>query len=143
METEGRAAHSQSTCMIGELAIARAADMRYVGQEHAVTVDIPLERVPQADRAAIKRHFDEVHEQRYGYAARRRKRRNRQPAQLGDGRLRKPAFERMPVGRCGTPATRCERQPAGLFRRHRRIRRRRRPTSANMLKAGNVIRARR
>ena len=43
--------------------------MRYVGQEHAVTVDLPLEVFAQKDRAAIKRHFDEMHEQRYGTSA--------------------------------------------------------------------------
>ena len=47
----------------------RAADMRYVGQEHAVTVDLPLKVFARGDRAAIKRRFDAMHEQRYGTCA--------------------------------------------------------------------------
>jgi N-methylhydantoinase A len=43
--------------------------MRYVGQEHAVTVDLPLAVFRDRDRDAFKRHFDALHEQRYGYAA--------------------------------------------------------------------------
>ena len=39
--------------------IKRAADMRYVGQEHAVTVDLPMERVraagPRRDQAPFRR----------------------------------------------------------------------------------------
>ena len=47
----------------------RAADMRYVGQEHAVTVDLPMKVFEKQDRAAIKRHFDEMHCMRYGTCA--------------------------------------------------------------------------
>ena len=47
----------------------RSADMRYVGQEHAVTVDLPMKVFEKQDRAAIKRQFDEMHEQRYGTCA--------------------------------------------------------------------------
>ena len=45
----------------------RGADMRYVGQEHAVTVDIPMELFKNKDRDGIKKMFDAVHETRYGY----------------------------------------------------------------------------
>jgi len=45
----------------------RGADMRYVGQEHAVTVDIPTELFKNQDRAGIKKLFDAVHDTRYGY----------------------------------------------------------------------------
>ena len=41
--------------------------MRYVGQEHAVTVDLPMAICSrQRDIAGIKRCFDETHELRYG-----------------------------------------------------------------------------
>ena len=43
--------------------------MRYVGQEHAVTVDLPMAVFKRKDRDAIKRHFDEQHAQRYGTSA--------------------------------------------------------------------------
>jgi N-methylhydantoinase A len=43
--------------------------MRYVGQEHAVTVDLPMAVFARRDREAIKRHFDAMHAQRYGTSA--------------------------------------------------------------------------
>ena len=43
--------------------------MRYVGQEHAVTVDIPLAVFTRRDHKAIKRLFDQMHELRYGTSA--------------------------------------------------------------------------
>ena len=49
--------------------LKRAADMRYVGQEHAVTVDLPLAVFAKRDRAAIKRYFDAMHARRYGTSA--------------------------------------------------------------------------
>ena len=51
------------------IAVKRAADMRYVGQEHAVTVDLPMAVFKRGDRKAIKRHFDAMHAQRYGTSA--------------------------------------------------------------------------
>jgi N-methylhydantoinase A len=45
------------------------ADMRYIGQEHAVTVDFPSDLVRARDAKAIKACFDAAHEERYGYAA--------------------------------------------------------------------------
>ena len=43
--------------------------MRYVGQEHAVTVDLPLRLFQRRDRTAIKRAFDAMHAHRYGTIA--------------------------------------------------------------------------
>jgi len=71
----------------------RAADMRYVGQEHAVTVELPTELFDVGDREAIKRRFDAIHAVRYGYSS---------PAEAAEivslrctvtARLRKPEFE--------------------------------------------------
>ena len=69
MEREGRAAIDASAVRPEQISIERAADMRYVGQEHAVTVELPDAVFRARDRAAIKRHFDAVHEQRYGTSA--------------------------------------------------------------------------
>jgi N-methylhydantoinase A len=69
MEEEGRAAVAQSAIRPDAVLIARAADMRYVGQEHAVTVDLPAAFFTAGDRDAIKRHFDALHEVRYGTCA--------------------------------------------------------------------------
>lgn len=69
MEEEGRAALAQSSVVPEGVVIERAADMRYVGQEHAVTVELPNEFFVRQDRHAIKRRFDEVHAVRYGTSA--------------------------------------------------------------------------
>jgi len=90
MEDEGRAAIGASQIRPEQLVFERAADMRYVGQEHAVTVDLPHSHFEARDRAAIKRHFDEVHKVRYGTAA------PQEPADIVSlrvtvlGRMRKP-----------------------------------------------------
>ena len=69
MEDEGRDALAQSGVKADGVVIERAADMRYVGQEHAVTVDLPLAFFEGKDRSAIKRQFDELHKVRYGTSA--------------------------------------------------------------------------
>lgn len=69
MEKEGRAAIADSAVRPGEIRVARAADMRYVGQEHAVTVDLDAALFKAKDRQGIKRQFDEVHAVRYGTSA--------------------------------------------------------------------------
>jgi N-methylhydantoinase A len=69
LEDEGRAAIAQTSIRPEDITVKRAADMRYVGQEHAVTVDLPLEVFAARDREAIKRHFDAQHEFRYGTCA--------------------------------------------------------------------------
>jgi N-methylhydantoinase A len=68
MEREGRAAIASSRLDLQKISLTRSADMRYIGQEHAVTVDLPMELFVKQDRAAIKAHFDSVHAKRYGYA---------------------------------------------------------------------------
>jgi N-methylhydantoinase A len=69
MEQEGRAALAQSAVTPESVEIERGADMRYVGQEHAVSVDLPSEYFARQDRAAIKQRFDSVHAIRYGTSA--------------------------------------------------------------------------
>jgi N-methylhydantoinase A len=69
LENQGRDAIASTPVRPQKIALKRAADMRYVGQEHAVTVDLPMKVFEREDRAAIKRHFDEMHEQRYGTSA--------------------------------------------------------------------------
>ena len=69
MELRGRDAVAQSPLALSGIAVQRAADMRYVGQEHAVTVDIPLAVCGRKDQRAIKRLFDQMHELRYGTCA--------------------------------------------------------------------------
>lgn len=69
MEAEGRSRLSESAVPPTSTSIRRAADMRYVGQEHAVTVELDDEHLARHDRAAIKAAFDRVHFQRYSTSA--------------------------------------------------------------------------
>ena len=69
LEDEGRRAVAAASVAPEKITIQRAADMRYVGQEHAVTVDLPMRVYAKQDRAAIKRHFDAMHLARYGTSA--------------------------------------------------------------------------
>jgi N-methylhydantoinase A len=69
MERRGRAGISHTDVELADIVVSRGADMRYVGQEHAVSVELPAELFTSQDRDGIKRHLDAVHETRYGYAA--------------------------------------------------------------------------
>ena len=69
LEKQGRAAIAATSVRPHQITVKRALDMRYVGQEHAVTVDLPMRVFEKQDRTAIKRHFDDEHVQRYGTSA--------------------------------------------------------------------------
>ena len=69
MEEQGRAELANSRGAYSQIDVVRYADMRYVGQEHAVTVELDVGLFETQDRAAIKAAFDSIHLQRYGTAA--------------------------------------------------------------------------
>jgi N-methylhydantoinase A len=69
MEARGRDEIRAAAPDAVEAVIKHAADMRYVGQEHAVTVEVPGDLFADRDIAGIKGRFDAVHVQRYGYAS--------------------------------------------------------------------------
>ena len=104
MEDEGRAALAASGVKADGVVIERAADMRYVGQEHAVTVDLPLAFFAGKDRAAIKQQFDELHKVRYGTSA------PKEPADLVSlrvtvlGTMKKPPRHSVAQGAAGPAA---------------------------------------
>jgi N-methylhydantoinase A len=98
LEDEGRRDIASTSVKPDQIVIKRAVDMRYVGQEHAVTVDLPMEVFEKRDRKAIKDHFDAQHEQRYGTNA---------PAERAEivsvrtavtGVMRKPPQEKIAAG---------------------------------------------
>jgi N-methylhydantoinase A len=66
---QGKKALEESSVRFAGTTIAYAADMRYVGQEHPVTVDLSPTVFRKRNRDAIKHHFDEVHQLRYGTSA--------------------------------------------------------------------------
>ena len=97
-EDDGKRAVANAGVGTRDIRIRRALDMRYVGQEHLVTIDVPLGCFAGEDRAEIKRLFDAEHEQRYGTSV------PSEPAEIAGlrtavtGILEKPKFERVPQG---------------------------------------------
>jgi N-methylhydantoinase A len=88
----------------------RAADLRYVGQEHAVAVPVPASVGNETSRSTLKRTFDEAHQVRFSHSA------PNEPAELVSlrvsvfGRMEKPGFPRVPAGRGDVPADVARRQ---------------------------------
>lgn len=108
MEQNGRTAVEQAGVPAGAVQISRALDMRYVGQEHLVTIDVPLEHFEQRDRHAIKRLFDRVHHQRYGTSAPGESAEIASLRSSVTGLLTKPAFVKIESG--GAEPARAARQ---------------------------------
>ncbi len=69
MVAEGVAALAGSGVATADVVVGKAADMRYVGQEHSVTIDLANAFFAKRDRGAIKKRFDDVHQLRYGTCA--------------------------------------------------------------------------
>ncbi len=99
LERQGSEAIAGTSVTPRKVAVKRAADMRYVGQEHAVTVDLPLALFERRDRAAIKYQFDAMHARRYGTSA------PDEPAEIVSlrstvtGTLRKPPAQKIERGK--------------------------------------------
>ena len=98
LERQGRAAIAGTSVKPQKITLKRAADMRYVGQEHAVTVDLPLKVFEQQDRRAIKRLFDAMHELRYGTSAPDERAEIVSLRSTVTGVMRKPPHERVTRG---------------------------------------------
>ena len=103
MERRGREAVQQSRIAVADIAVQRSADMRYVGQEHAVTVELPVDLFRSEDRDGIKKRFDAVHETRYGYSAPGEKVEIVSLRSAITGLMRKPAFEPIAAGAAEPP----------------------------------------
>jgi len=103
IERRGREAVQQSQVAVAGIAVQRGADMRYVGQEHAVTVELPMELFQGEDRDGIKKRFDAVHETRYGYSAPGEKAEIVSLRSAITGLMRKPSFEPIAQGEAEPP----------------------------------------
>jgi N-methylhydantoinase A len=103
MEREGIAAVEGANVILQQIETIRSADMRYVGQEHAVTVDLPMDFFTCRDRAGIKRHFDAVHTKRYGYANETEEAEIVSLRNAVAGRLSRPSLEKIPAGEATAP----------------------------------------
>jgi N-methylhydantoinase A len=103
LEARGRQEIEQFGIDLEGISVRRSADMRYVRQEHAVTVQLPAHLATEEDRAMVKRLFDEAHEQRYSHSA---------PAEECElvslraaviGAVKKPPLQRGEVARDAAP----------------------------------------
>jgi N-methylhydantoinase A len=104
MEARGHATVTRGQTALTGTMVRRAADMRYIGQEHAVTVDLPLELFKTRDRDGIKRRFDAVHHTRYGFSVEHEKAEIVSLRSATVGELRKPPFEHIAQGGAQMPA---------------------------------------
>jgi N-methylhydantoinase A len=106
LAAEGKAALEKGRVKAGRVAVAHAVDMRYVGQEHPVTVALPARVLASGDREAVKKLFDAEHLRRYGTNA---------PSERAEvvslrisvsGLMKKPRLERIARGRAPRPRAR-------------------------------------
>jgi N-methylhydantoinase A len=100
---DGKAALAQSRVRPAQVTIARSMDMRYVGQEHPVTVDVPEAVFRQRDRDALKALFDAEHLRRYGTSAPQERAEIVSLRATVTGVMKKPPLERIARG-SRTPA---------------------------------------
>jgi len=97
MERQGRATVGRGQTLSG-VEVRRSADMRYVGQEHAVTVELPIDLFTAQDRDGIKARFDAVHQTRYGFSVAGEKAEIVSLRGAVVGQMRKPPFEHIAKG---------------------------------------------
>jgi N-methylhydantoinase A len=102
---EGRRSLAASGIGPSRVAVARSADMRYVGQEHPVTVALPPEVFRRRSREALKRRFDEEHLQRYGTNAPEESAEIVSLRVAVTGAMKKPPLERIARGGRTPPAS--------------------------------------
>jgi N-methylhydantoinase A len=95
---QGKKALAESGVRFSRTTVAYAADMRYVGQEHPVTVDLAPTVFKKRDRDAIKHHFDEVHQVRYGTSAPEERAEIVSLRATVTGLMKKPPLERISRG---------------------------------------------
>ena len=119
LEDEGRRALESAGIATDRVLFERAADMRYVGQEHAVTVRMPACVADESARGEMKALFDAAHQQHYSHSA------SDEPADVVSlrvtaiGRLSKPALPEVPDGDGVPPAMARKSKSRGHVRRTR------------------------
>jgi len=95
---DGKKALEASGIPAQRVTISRAADMRYVGQEHPVTVQLPPDVFRRRNPDALKRQFDEEHLRRYGTNAPNERAEIVSLRATVSGVLKKPPLERIARG---------------------------------------------
>ncbi len=105
LEAQGLQTLEQADVGERRIMLRRHLDMRYIGQEHAVTVEIPAAAFRRKSLAAIKAVFDEAHRERYGRGS------PQEPAEIVSlrstviGVLKKPVLEKIASGSRTPPAS--------------------------------------
>jgi N-methylhydantoinase A len=104
MEEEGRTALKQMPVRLDGVRTVRAADMRYQGQEHTVTVALPADLSAPDARNAIKQAFDAAYAQQFSHNAPDQEAEfvTIRVAVLGD--VHKPRLAKIPTGKAHPPA---------------------------------------
>jgi N-methylhydantoinase A len=118
LEREGRGAIASTSVAPSAVTVQRAADMRYIGQEHAVTVDLPMRVFEKQDRAAIKRHFDDMHLLRYGTSAPTERAEIVSLRATVTGVMRKPTLAKIARGAAAPPKAASTGKRPVYFERH-------------------------
>ncbi len=81
------------------------ADMRYVGQEHAVTIELPPALLRKQDRQGVKQRFDAEHQLRYGTCAPKEAAEIVSLRVTVSGVMKKPPLEEITRGTRNPPAS--------------------------------------
>ena len=132
---DGKKALAGSGIRPQRVTIARAADMRYVGQEHPVTVQLPPDVFRRRNAEALKQQFDEEHLRRYGTNAPEEKAEIVSLRATVTGVLGKPPLERIARGARQPLASARHGTRRAFFGKHMAT-----PAFARAaLRAGNVI----
>jgi len=104
LEAVGRSSLEESRVKVAGIDVVYAADMRYVGQEHSVTVEIAAAMLAANDRAGLKQRFDAVHQLRYGTSAPEEKVEIVTLRATVIGVMEKPPIEELPSGEASPPS---------------------------------------
>jgi N-methylhydantoinase A len=87
-----------------KISFSYALDLRYVGQEHTLTVDISAP-ITESNKPAIASAFDDLHLRVYGHNAPEELKEIVSLKLIGIGKITKPALEQIPQGDETPPAT--------------------------------------
>ena len=99
MEAKGKEHLTAEGVTDKSVSVLRFMDMRYVGQEHSVSVPIPVEKFCEDMKSQIKKSFDKLHQTHYGVSE------PDSPAQIVNlrvtvvGKVERPEFQKLEAGK--------------------------------------------
>jgi N-methylhydantoinase A len=104
MAREGRELLAREGMPPEQMSLARGIDLRYVGQEHTVSLSLEIERLTRGDMVTLRRRFDEQHKVTYGYDAPDVEVEIVNLRLTALGRIEPPRLARLPAGAPQPPA---------------------------------------